>query len=81
MHSLNKIEYSENNKVKEAGAAYTGSKSIRVYTSFSESEQDRFQRWAKLSPEERLSEFFSIMNRFYVFDKPVWKGKKIHVDQ
>jgi hypothetical protein len=71
----------DTNKVKEPGTAYTGPTQIRIFTSFSESEEDQYRHWARLSPEERLSEFYEIMNRFYVYTTPAWKGIKIKLDE
>jgi len=75
------IENSDTNTIKEAAAVNTGAGSIRVYTSFGESTHEQYQRWARMSPEDRLSEFFIIMSRFYIFKKPNWKGTKIYIDK
>lgn len=74
-------EISNNNKANEPGTRYAGLRRIRVYSSFVESDEEQYLHWAKLTPEESLSEFFTIMSRFYTFNKPVWKGTKIHMDR
>lgn len=72
---------SPDNKAAEQAASYSSSKGIKIFSSFIESQNDQYMHWAELSPEKRLSEFFDIMSRFYVFTKPHWKGTKITIDQ
>lgn len=77
----NPSEYPDQNKVSDPAASYSGSRKISVFSSFMEAEEAELIFWAGLSPDERLSEFFKLMGRFYTFQRPVWRGTKIVVDR
>lgn len=70
----------ELDQLKEPQVTYSGSKMISVSNSFEEAEDSQIHYWAGLSPEQRFSDFHDLMNRFYSFNKPDWKGKKIIID-
>ncbi len=70
----------EVSQVTEPQIAYSGSKNITISNSSEEAESYQIGYWSGLSPEQRFSDFFELMNRFYNFNKPDWSIKKIIID-
>jgi len=68
------------NKINEPQAPYSGQKKITFSNSFEEAEDSQIRYWAGLSPEQRFSDFYELMDRFYSFSKPDWKTMKIVFD-
>jgi CRISPR-associated endonuclease Csn1 len=66
--------------LKELQNTYSISKKITVTDSFEEAEESQIRYWAGLSPEQCFCDFHELMNRFYSFNRPDWKGKKIIID-
>jgi hypothetical protein len=81
----NKLKKQKNpermNKLDEPDLTYTGSKKISFSDSFDAAEDKQIRYWAGQSPEQRFSGFYELMNRFYKFDKPDWRSKKIIIDK
>lgn len=67
-------------QVNEVAVSYSGNKDIRISASFEDAENDRVAYAASLTPDQRMQEFFALMNRFYQFSKPDWSTKKIIID-
>lgn len=70
----------ETGKSNDPEAACSGSKKITFSASFEAAENMQIDYWAGLTPEQRFSHFYELMNRFYTFSKPDWKEKQIIID-
>ncbi len=68
------------NKINKPQATYPGSKKIMFSNSFEAAENSQIRYWAGLSPEQRFSDFYESMNRFYTFSEPDWASLKIVID-
>lgn len=68
------------NELNEPHPSYTGAKKISFSESFEEAEQEQIAYWAGLSPSERFSHYYELMNRFYSSTKPNWSGTMIIID-
>lgn len=77
-HPLN--VHVQESQAYEVAVSYSGNKDIRIFDSLEDAENDRVAYAASLTPDERMEEFFALMNRFHQFAKPDWSTKKIIID-
>jgi hypothetical protein len=68
------------NKSRKQITANKDSKRITLSDSFETVQDSQISYWAGLKPAERFTDFYKLMSRFYDFEKPVWKSKKIVID-
>jgi len=69
------------NNLNEPHVPYSGGKKITFSDSFDAAEQEQIRYWASLTPAQRFSHYYELMNRFYTLSPPKWSGTKIIIDQ
>ncbi|UZD24555.1 type II CRISPR RNA-guided endonuclease Cas9 [Algoriphagus halophytocola] len=67
--------------LNEPMAAYKTEKKIQISKSLEDSGNSQLSYWAMQNPNQRFRDFAELMNRFYEFVDPNWKGKKIILDR
>lgn len=68
------------NKLNEPYLPYSGAKTVRFSNSFEEADQEQISYWASLTPTQRFSDYFELVNRFYSLSPPKWSGTTIVID-
>jgi len=70
----------EKNDLNEPHLRYSGARKITFTESFEAAEQEQVRHWAGLTPAQRFSHYYELMNRFYSLAAPKWSGTKIIID-